>query len=112
MLGNREGLRELGKCLLKLALREPDPDHSDWDPDDHQHAPSKYAPFNPILSDELEFRLGILTNANRERVLDKYDIRESTRESGDMATRYRRQADSAEKSVAKGHSRRNPRKHN
>lgn len=67
LLGNREGLRQLGEWFLQLAGRDPDPAHGDWDPDDHQHVPTKFAPVNPALTDELEFREGILTDANRER---------------------------------------------
>jgi hypothetical protein len=103
LLGNREGLRELGQWLLDLAEKEPNPEHSEWDPDDHQHAPTRFAPFNPALSDELEFRVGILSEANRDRVLHKYGISESTRQSGDLAARYRRQADAV--SARTGHQR-------
>ena len=99
LVGNREGLRELGERLLQIAEREPNPDDIDWDPDDHQHLPSKYPPFNPRLSDELEFRVGIITRANRKVVLEKYGISAATRQEGDLATRYRRQANDAEKAV-------------
>src|SRR3954469_7401400 len=79
LLGNREGLRELGEWLLRVAERGPKTGGIDTDPDDHQHLSSESAPFNPALSDELEFRVGILSEATRDATLKRYDIHESTR---------------------------------
>ena len=93
MLGNRAGLRRLGKWLLELAERIPKADALDWDPDDHQHLSTKHSILNTELSDEIEFRIGILTELNREQVLAKYGINRASRQSGDLVARYRRQAD-------------------
>jgi hypothetical protein len=43
--------------------------------------------------------VGILSEANREPVLARYRISESTRQSGGMAVRYRYQTEAAEKAV-------------
>ena len=88
VLGNRDGLRQLGHWLLGLAEREPQAAHAYWDPDDHQHLTTKHPPFNLLLSDELEFRFGILTESNRGDVLDKYGISESTKQAGHLCDRY------------------------
>ena len=105
LLGNREGLRNLGQWLVDYAERIPKADAMDWDPDDHQHLPTKYPPFNSALSDELEFRIGILTELNRDAVLDKYGINEASRQKGDLVARYRRQADVVEAGMKKHHQR-------
>ncbi len=99
LIGNREGFRQLGEWFLEVSLHEPDPKLIDCDPDDHQHMGTGYAPFNPALSDELEFRVGILTESNRDRVLSKHGITETARQIGELAIRYRRQAEIAERAV-------------
>jgi hypothetical protein len=76
ILGNREGLRELARLLLWMSKRKPTDEHiKNGDPDDHQHFSAQRLPFNSSLSDELEFRIGILTDANRGAVLNKYGIK-------------------------------------
>ena len=99
VLGNRAGLRRLGKWLLDLADRAPSSDALDWDPDNHEHLSTKHPIFNASLSDEIEFRVGILTEWNRSQVLDKYGIIEANRQSGDLVARYRRQADVVENAM-------------
>jgi hypothetical protein len=96
LLGNRTGLRRLGEWLLELADRIPKADALDWDPDDHQHLSTKHLIVNSHLSDEIEFRIGILTELNRDQVLDKYGIDETSRQSGDLVARFRHQADIVE----------------
>ncbi|MDA0833171.1 MAG: hypothetical protein O2955_04145 [Planctomycetota bacterium] len=101
LLGNREGLERLGHFLLNMSQRLLDQGQCELDPDDHQHLTINNGHFNPRLSDEMEIRIGVLTLENRDSVLEKYDIDESTRQTGDLAPRFRNLADRAEKSVKK-----------
>jgi hypothetical protein len=104
VLGNRAGLRRLGKWLLEFAERIPKTDSHNWDPDDHQHLSTKHPIVNSHLSDEIEFRIGIITETNRDQVLGKYGISETSRQSGDLVARYRRQADAVENTMKRnGH---------
>lgn len=104
ILGNREGFLMLAKALRSIAESVPNPEHANCDPDDHRHFPTKSKwdePFNCELSDELEFRMGVLTEANREAVLRKYGITPASRAAGNLVDRYRSQADQAERLLEK-----------
>ncbi|SFI65724.1 Imm32 family immunity protein [Planctomicrobium piriforme] len=104
ILGNKAGLLQLANALRSMAESVPRPDLANCDPDDHRHFGTQAEwdkPFNNQLSDELEFRLGILTEENRDLVLQKYRITPASRATGSLVARYRSQADAAEKSEAR-----------
>lgn len=60
------------------------------DPDNHQHLGTMIAmkPFNHLLSDQVEIRFGLITPANRGRVLDRYEITKKTAAHGSLRQRY------------------------
>ncbi len=73
LLGNQAGLRAFAKAILKYADQAVGA-LSNCDPEDHAHITMKWPPFNQPLSDELEFRLGIINESNRAVVLARYGL--------------------------------------
>ena len=90
VLANREGFRYLSRVFAFMA--QPRGKVADWiaqlDPDDHYHMGRAEAPFNHNLSDDIEFRLGTITSANRRQVLRHYGITQKRRARGSLVKRY------------------------
>ena len=72
ILANREGFRWLSKFFARCARKTGETEPPFGDPDDHEHIDLGDPEINPIHSDELAFRLGILTQKNRRVVFKKY----------------------------------------
>ena len=90
VLANREGFQYLSRVFAFMA--QPRGKVADWiaqlDPDDHYHMGRSEAPFSHKLSDDIEFRLGTITSANRRRVLRHYGITQRWRARGSLLKRY------------------------
>jgi hypothetical protein len=92
ILANRAGFRWLAsvfaRCAQKAGESHPTPA---GDPDDHEHIDLWHPEINPLHSDELAFRLGILTPKNRRAVFKKYGLRRRQSFQGDLVSQYQRQ---------------------
>ena len=90
VLANQEGFQYLSRVFAFMA--QPSGRVADWiaeaDPDDHYHMGRAEAPFSHNLSDDIEFRLGTITSANRKQVLRHYGITQKRRARGSLVKRY------------------------
>ena len=90
VLANRQGFQFLSRVFAFMA--QPEGKVNDWiaqlDPDDHYHMGRSEAPFSHKLSDDIEFRLGTITPANRKQVLRHYGITQKWRARGSLVKRY------------------------
>jgi hypothetical protein len=83
LLANRAGFLWLSNVFARFARKTGLDEHEHLDPGDPQ--------INPIHSDEVAFRLGILTRINRQAVFKKYGITQRRPFKGDLVSQYRRQ---------------------
>ena len=89
LLANRAGFLWLSKVFARCARKTGDAQAGD--PDDHEHVDACNPEFNPIHSDEMALRLGILTRVNRRAVFQKYELTQRKRFKGDLPRQYQRQ---------------------
>ena len=92
ILANRKGFLWLANVLRKLADKKPGPFLlAHFDPEDHQHVGPRQSPgvFNQAQSDDVELRLGILTDFNRRAVFRKYGRDKTRRLKGSALAQFR-----------------------
>jgi hypothetical protein len=91
LLGNREGFEWLSRYFANRAASLPTEYQVErGDPDDHWHLGGDCMPRSAPLSDEIEIRVGVYTEASRGRALAKYAIDTTPGERGCLRTRFRR----------------------
>lgn len=101
ILATRKGFRFLANFFQALAETKIPQQSADSDPDNHAHlSTGQNAVFDPSLSDELEFRVGLITPSNRKRTLKKYTINRATRADKDLINRYEKQVAEIKKYLA------------
>jgi hypothetical protein len=92
LLANRAGFLWLSKVFADCAAKKPEAKNTfEMDPDDHEHLDQGDPQINPVHSDELAFRLGLLTRTNRRAVFNKYGVAQLKPFKGDLVSQYQRQ---------------------
>jgi len=100
ILGNREGFEWLAKYFAHRAAKMPTEFQAQHnDADDHDHLVALDHPFSSKLSDELEIRVGVLTQENRAATLKKYGFMTSEPQRGCLVKRYKQLIRFAKKAV-------------
>lgn len=90
LLGNREGFEWLSEYFAFRAANVPTTFQIEGgDPDDHEHLDGSFFPVSAHLCDEIEFRVGVLTDANRAAALAKYAVDVTPAERGCLRTRFK-----------------------
>jgi hypothetical protein len=101
ILGNKAGLRWLARQLQREAESTRTSDDPRCDPDDHRLVSTMMTEVNRELSDEMELRIGLIDDRNRDAVLQKYDITPETRKSGSLIDQYESDIEHAREAMRK-----------
>ena len=89
ILANKAGWQYLAQRCRWMATRRGIP-RDPHNPDDHSHLSSRDCDANSRLTDEIEFRLGIITTSNRKAVMKRYGITARSRRRGSLIPRFER----------------------
>jgi len=100
ILANAAGYRLLAKRFESMAHRgrgQPDA----WsDPEDHLHVSMHDDGFDPELSSNLEFRLGVLNDENADAVIERYDLAGRPHRHACMTRWFQSMVDGASREIA------------
>lgn len=90
ILANQAGFLWLSRFFARCA-RKSSANMPEYDPENHEHLDLFNKEISRIHSDEMGFRLGILTEKNRRAVFKKFDIGRHQPARGDLIRQYQRQ---------------------
>jgi hypothetical protein len=101
IVGNKEGLLWLAAQLQRQAQSTNTSEDPRTDPDDHRHISTMMPEVNRELSDEMELRIGLIDDRNREADLQKYRITPETRKVGSLIGQYESDIELAREAMEK-----------